>query len=122
MQHFRSFWSWTYVATIIVTTMVCIMDFVDTDISTKRPYCAIAIILNWLRFFYLLRLFKATQSLIRIMIEVFTDMAYFIIILFVTFLAFSNSFYILGLNTESDLRAQEIAEGLEIGELTPFAG
>ena len=98
------------------------MDFVDTDISTKRPYCAIAIILNWLRFFYLLRLFKATQSLIRIMIEVFTDMAYFIIILFVTFLAFSNSFYILGLNTESDLRAQEIAEGLEIGELTPFAG
>ena len=27
MDHFRSFWSWTYVATIIVTALVCVMDF-----------------------------------------------------------------------------------------------
>jgi len=104
LDHFKSFWSWSYLLGISLSGAVCIMDFAGSSITSIRPVASIAILLNWLRFFYYLRLFEATQSLIRMIIEMFIDMETFSFLLFTTVFAFSNVFMLLGQNSQADLR------------------
>ena len=45
----------------------------------------------WLKFLYFLRIFEATGYLIKIIIEVFIDMRFFLMILLLTFVAFGDA-------------------------------
>jgi hypothetical protein len=57
------------------------------------------IICLWFKFFYFLRLFRPTQSLIKMLVEVVKDMIIFSLIFFAAVLGCANVFYILAVNS-----------------------
>jgi hypothetical protein len=59
---------------------------------------AVAIFIMWLKIFTFLRLFKWTNAIYRIVIEIIKDMISFLVLFFMIISAFSNSFYVLGHN------------------------
>ena len=56
----------------------------------------------WVKLFYFLRIFFSTAHLIRMIIEIISDMKYFLLILMLAILAFTNAFHILGRNSEGE--------------------
>jgi hypothetical protein len=74
------------------------MDWAATDITKLRPVASIAVLIMWWKFFYFLRIFDTTSSLVRMLFEIVKDMKVFTLILTVAGIAFANSFYILNLS------------------------
>jgi hypothetical protein len=55
-------------------------------------------LLLWLKFLYFLRIYQGTGYLIKTIIAVVLDMRYFLLILFLTMMAFGDSFRALSLS------------------------
>jgi len=53
---------------------------------------AIATLMIWLKFLYYLRIFEATSSLIRMIMQVIYDIRHFLMVLLLTIIAFGDSF------------------------------
>ena len=56
----------------------------------------------WLKLLYIMRLFKQTGYLIRMIVEVIADMGIFLFLLFITVLAFGDSFLRLAKGNEEE--------------------
>ncbi len=56
----------------------------------------------WLKFLYILRIFKVTGYLVRMILEVIWDMKVFLLIFLLTILAFGDSFLKLSNGNDSD--------------------
>ena len=69
---------------------------------------SMAVFVVWLRYFYFGRLFKPTAALIRMIIEIVIDMRWFLFVLIIAVLGFSNSFIIL---SKEDNRGENIIQG-----------
>ena len=48
----------------------------------------------WFRLFYFGRLFKSTAALVRMIVEIIKDSFFFLIILFLAILGFSNAYFL----------------------------
>ena len=64
----------------------------ELNMDWLRSVLAISTFFMWLKFLYIMRLFKQTGYLIRMIIEVGADMGIFLFLLFITILAFGDSF------------------------------
>jgi hypothetical protein len=72
------------------------IDNEDANVLDENRYLLAALTLNaWLRGLSYLRLFKQTRSLIRLVIEVIKDMKAFAIVLFLSVVAFTLTYYSL---------------------------
>ena len=76
-----------------VVTIVC--DLAGVRAVDVATLAAISVLLMWLKAFYFLRIFEATASLVRMIVEITADMKYFLVMLMLAVLAFANAFYIL---------------------------
>ena len=63
-----------------------------------RPIAAVAIFIMWMKFFYFLRLFETTAPVVRMIMQIISDMTTFSFVLTIAVLGFANTFYILALN------------------------
>ena len=76
--------------------MVCDLAAVRSeDVAT---IAAVAVVFMWLKTFYFLRIFNATASLVRMIIEIAHDMKYFFVVLMMAVTAFANAFFVLTVN------------------------
>ena len=65
-----------------------------------RPIMAICNLTFYLRFFYFLRIFDSSAPLVRTIIEITTDIRYFIFVFFLGIVGFGSSFQILSNNND----------------------
>lgn len=100
LDYFNSFWNYldlippilllTFIPLAIVGTFDKIDD-VKQNQTLEASLQATMSLLLWLKFLYFLRIFKPTGYLIKIIIAVCVDMRYFLLILFLTIMAFGDS-------------------------------
>lgn len=96
VNYFRSFWNLIDLISLILNLVTIILDLVNQNTLDSNSVGAVAVLLMWMKLFYFLRIFSSTAHLIRMIIEIISDMRYFVLVLMLAVLAFGNSFYILG--------------------------
>jgi Ion transport protein len=86
---------WNYIDIITPTTVFTMVCVKATNIhigeETERIVQAIGVFFMWFKFLYFFRIFKSYAYLIRLIIVVINDMKTFLVVLFVTIIAFSDS-------------------------------
>ena len=86
---------WNYIDIITPTTVFTLVCVKATNIhigeETERIVQAIGVFFMWFKFLYFFRIFKSYAYLIRLIIVVINDMKTFLVVLFVTIIAFSDS-------------------------------
>ncbi|CDW84245.1 wd-40 repeat protein [Stylonychia lemnae] len=110
-SYFNSIWSLFDLISInlnIAYIGCCIADIQPTKL---RPLAAIAVLFMWIKFFYFLRIFRSTSSLIRMIMEICKDMAAFSLILLIAMVGFANVLYILAINVVSVGEGEELFTG-----------
>jgi hypothetical protein len=65
--------------------------------TLERSILSISTFFMWLKLLYIMRIFKKTGYLIRMIVEVMKDMRVFLLLLLITILAFGDSFLRLSL-------------------------
>jgi len=60
-----------------------------------RAITSLCVIILWIKFFYFLRIFDQTATLIRMIVEIVNDMKNFLIVLIVAIIGFSQGYYVL---------------------------
>jgi hypothetical protein len=63
---------------------------------------AVASFFIWFKLLYFFRVFRVYGHLIKTIVQVLIDMKVFVVILFMSLLAFSGTFFILAQNNEGD--------------------
>lgn len=100
--YFKSFWNMLDIVSIILNITVVIMDLSDVRKDEVNAVACIAVLVLWFRLFYLLRVFSETAYLISMIQAIILEMKYFVLALLIAILAFANTFYILGRNSDGD--------------------
>jgi hypothetical protein len=72
----------------------------DLGETLERSILAISTFFMWLKLLYIMRIFKKTGYLIRMIVEVMKDMRVFLLLLLITILAFGDSFLRLSLGND----------------------
>lgn len=67
-----------------------------------RAILAISTFFMWLKLLYIMRIFKKTGYLIRMIVEVIYDMGVFLLLLLITVLAFGDSFLRISLGNDEE--------------------
>lgn len=111
LGYFSSIWNFMDIVIPVFTILYCILEQfgvfniqttveIDGEMITVQKYVTLQASLQatlslfiWMKFLYFLRIFKQSGYLIRIIIEVVKDMRFFLLILFLTFIAFGDSMY-----------------------------
>lgn len=73
----------------------CIIDLFNFDYLLGRVIGSIAVILVWVKLFYFLRTFQKTAAFIRMIIEIILSLKVFLLIFFLSVIAFANALYVL---------------------------
>ena len=73
-------------------------DLTGAKPEAMRPIASISLFLMWCKIFYFLRLFETTAPIVRMIMQIISDMKTFSFVLFLAVLGFANTFYILSLN------------------------
>ena len=102
LQYFLSVWNILDMSSLCFNMALVIMDWAGRPIENLRPVSAFAILLMWWKFFYYLRLFDSTAALVRMLLQIGSDMTTFTFVLFIAICAFTNSFFILHNNRFCD--------------------
>ena len=78
----------------------------------------------WTKFFYFLRLFQKTAPLVRMIMQIVSDMSTFSFVITLAFIGFGNTFYILALNSRDYTVdcSVEALEGLSTDEIEELTG
>ena len=97
-DYFSSFWNLVDLVSLVLNVVTMICDLVQLPSQDVATLAAIAVLFMWLKTFYFLRIFSSTASLVRMIIEITSDMKYFLVVLMMAVLAFTNAFYILTVN------------------------
>lgn len=100
--YFTSFWNVVDVISILINYVLILMVCFKSDPKSENAVAGVAVLLMWFRVFYLLRVFTQTAYLVGMITAIIVDMRYFVVALLLAILAFGNSYYILGRNSEED--------------------
>jgi hypothetical protein len=93
---------------ILFLVMDVLSDFLKTPPDNfLRIIASVSVFLLWLKFFSFLRIFSNFSTFIRMIIEMFKDMATFLSMLILGILSFANAFYILD---QHDYKQLEVFE------------
>jgi hypothetical protein len=94
-DYFNDLWNYLDLIPIIILDATLILDWAEYFPEVQRPLLAICSLLLWIKFMYYLRIFRKTSFFISMIIEVFRDIRYFIVILIIICFAFGSCFYIM---------------------------
>lgn len=121
-HYLRHFWNYLDVLPKIVVLFSMALElfgelFIDPEISDAliQKLNSISIFCLWINILNYLRLFRKTGYLIHLIIQVIIDMKYFLMIVGVTLLSFSSTFYIL---SRSNTQGGDFLEGSYINANT----
>ncbi|CDW73669.1 wd-40 repeat protein [Stylonychia lemnae] len=106
-KYFQTAWNFFDAASLMLNIAYIICSLSELNQQKLRPLGSVCVLIMWVKFFYFLRIFQLTASLIRIIIEICKDMAAFSFILMIAMIGFANSFYILAINVVSLSEAEE---------------
>eukprot|EP00347_Sterkiella_histriomuscorum_P018629 403344788 len=116
---------WNYIDLIgpigvIFTIIICLLDFSGKDIDETMLRCVFSIttLFMWIKLLYFLRIFKATGYLIRLIVEVVSDMGIFLLVLLITLTAFGDA--MLRLSNSNSPDQQFIRHSPEDEEFTEY--
>ena len=98
-EYFTSFLNLLDNLVNILNLTYIILDLKGYRKEDVRPLGAICILFMWLKFFYFMRLFRPTASLVRMIVQIIGDMKTFSLVLFLSIIAFGNCFYILSITS-----------------------
>jgi hypothetical protein len=102
LLYFKSFWNILDIISIFLNVTVVILDLSGADEDDVNAVACIAVLVLWFRLFYLLRVFSETAYLISMIQAIILEMKYFVLALVIAILAFANTFYILGRNSDEE--------------------
>eukprot|EP00347_Sterkiella_histriomuscorum_P009906 403339425 len=96
-HYFKSVWNYIDIITpVIILSLLVINGFdIKLSYSLERILQAIGVFFMWFKFLYFFRIFKSFGYLTRLIILVIYDMKHFLVVLFFTIVAFSDSFLTL---------------------------
>jgi len=97
VEYWKNIWNYfDFIPPILIIAM-CFLD--QEQLLMKKDeepiqvaIQAIATLMIWLKFLYYLRIFEATSSLIRMIMQVIYDIRHFLMVLLLTIIAFGDSF------------------------------
>ena len=98
LDYFLDIWNFNDLLSVFAAFMITIcMLLLDstTDGSFISVVGAFTVTALYLKFFYFLRIFDRTAPYIRMIIQISSDIKYFIFILLIAIIGFGNGFYIL---------------------------
>ena len=95
LNYFKSFWNLLDLSSLILNVVVVILDLINKNTLDANSVAGVSVLIMWAKLFYFLRIFNSTAHLIRMIIEIWSDIRYFVVVLMLAILAFANSFYIL---------------------------
>ena len=101
LDYVRSFWNLIDLVSLLLNIVTMVCDLAGVRPEDVATLAAVAVVFMWLKVFYFLRIFNATASLVRMIIEIAHDMKYFFVVLMLAVVAFANAFYILTVNQPS---------------------
>jgi hypothetical protein len=78
--------------TVILAPLTVILDFLEIDDKKVRPIMAFCNLIFYLRFFYFLRIFDSSAHLIRTIIEITSDIRYFLFVFLLGITGFGFTF------------------------------
>jgi len=90
------------VLSMLLNTSVIICDLAGAAKVDINAVASVAVLLLWLRLFFMLRIFSKTSYLISMIIAIISEMFYFVVALIIAIFAFANTFFILGRNARGD--------------------
>jgi hypothetical protein len=98
---------WNYIDVITPSTILSVLTInafqIPIDKGTERTIQAIGVFFMWFKFLYFFRIFKSYGYLTRLIILVISDMKDFLVVLFITIVAFSDALLTISLgNKEED--------------------
>lgn len=104
LHYFSSVWNYIDIITpVIILTLLVINGFdIELGYNLERILQAIGVFFMWFKFLYFFRIFKSFGYLTRLIILVIYDMRHFLIVLFFTIVAFSDSFLTLSNGNDID--------------------
>ena len=100
LDYFFDFWNILDLASLGMNISIVVLDWLERDEATINAISSVAVLLIWFKLFYFLRIFFRTAHLIWMIIEIVWDMRYFVLVLFIAVVAFANTFYVLGENSD----------------------
>ncbi|CDW75916.1 UNKNOWN [Stylonychia lemnae] len=103
-MYLSSVWNYLDIITpVIILTLLTINGFnIDISRNSQRIFQAIGVFFMWFKFLYFFRIFKSFGYLTRLIILVVYDMRHFMVVLFITLVAFSDSFLTLSNGNEEN--------------------
>ena len=107
IKYITSFWNYIDLIPLVLVlsalTLSAWVQFAESDIAHWQRYLnAVASFFIWFKFLYFFRIFRTFGHLIKTIIEVINDMKVFMVILSMSILAFSGTFFILAQNNQGD--------------------
>jgi hypothetical protein len=107
IKYLTSFWNYIDLIPIFLVlsalSLSVWVEFHESNIVKWQRYLnAVASFFIWFKFLYFFRIFRTFGHLIKTIIEVINDMKVFLVILSMSILAFSGTFFILAQNNEGD--------------------
>jgi len=103
LDYFTQFWNYIDIVPPIGVFLLLIVYHIpilpESFVHTIQAITTFAL---WIKFLYYMRLFKTTNYLIRMTIEVIQDMRPFLIILLITVIAFGDSFLAISNANETE--------------------
>lgn len=107
IKYITSFWNYIDLIPLVLVlsalTLSAWVQFAESDIAHWQRYLnAVASFFIWFKFLYFFRIFRTFGHLIKTIIEVINDMKVFMVILSMSILAFSGTFFILAQNNKGD--------------------
>ena len=101
-EYLTSFWNFLDYTSIILNCSVVIMNYSDASFQATNRVAAISVLILYFKLFYFLRIFFSTIYMVRMIIEIISDMKYFVCVLILSAAAFGNAFYILARDSPID--------------------
>ena len=110
---------WNYID-LLPPFIICTICIIEASIkdriafyNSKAVICIFSFssFMMWIKLIYFLRLFKSFAYLIRMIIRVIVDMGPFLVIMFITIVAFAESFLIISNTIVDDPTTEEEEEG-----------
>ena len=95
-------WNYIDIIPLFLIALSMSIEFMINDPKWERPLNAISCFFMWVKFLYLMRIFRQTSKFISMIEAVITDMRVFLYVFFITLIAFGQAMFILANNNSGD--------------------
>jgi hypothetical protein len=106
---------WNYIDIITPSTILSVLTINTLSINigeeAERMLQAIGVFFMWYKFLYFFRLSKSYGYLTRLIITVMMDMSTFLVVLFFTIIAFSDTFLTISNGNKGDGETEPFVHG-----------